>query len=101
MCTNSCQKNPLPNSAVHGRTSSTAPCASTNPPGWFIQPLTEMTKSEPVIPATTPGGPPPPPAPPRNHAPAGMFPPAVDEEDEERPRHPRHDHREAGPEMQS
>ena len=57
MCTNACQKYALPNRADHGRASTAAPFSSANPVGWFIQPLTEMTKSEPVTPAIAIGMP--------------------------------------------
>jgi hypothetical protein len=41
----------LANSADHGCTSVARPSTSVNPVGWFIQPLTEMTKSDPATPA--------------------------------------------------
>ena len=47
----------LPNSAPHGSTSTTLPPTRRNPPGWFIQALTEITVSEPVKPVTTIGSP--------------------------------------------
>ena len=57
MCTSSCQKYALPNSAPTGWTSTTRPSTSRNPVGWFIQPLTEITINEPVKPAITIGMP--------------------------------------------
>ena len=57
MCTYSLQKNGLANSADHGCTSTARPSPRVNPVGWFIQALTEMTKNEPVIPATAIGMP--------------------------------------------
>lgn len=51
MWTNSCQKNELAKSADHGCTSTALPFSSLNPVGWFIQPLTEITKSDPATPA--------------------------------------------------
>ena len=55
MWISSCQKNELANSAEKGWTSTTLPSRSAKPPGWFIQPLTEMTNSEPAKPAMTTG----------------------------------------------
>ena len=52
MCTISCQKYALPNSASNGSTSTARPSSSRNPVGWFIQPLTLITISEPLKPAT-------------------------------------------------
>ena len=43
----------LPNSAFRGLTSTTLPATRRNPPGWFIQALTEITISEPVNPVIT------------------------------------------------
>jgi len=57
MCTYSLQKNGLANSADHGCASTARPPDSRNPVGWFIQALTEMTNSEPVIPASAIGRP--------------------------------------------
>jgi hypothetical protein len=45
----------LANSACHGCTSVALPSTSVNPDGWFIQPLTEITNSEPATPATATG----------------------------------------------
>ena len=55
MCTISCQKYELANSASNGSTSTARPFSSRKPDGWFIQPLTEITKSDPVAPAITTG----------------------------------------------
>ena len=55
MCTNSCQKKRLPNSAFHGCTSVTWPLTTRNPPGWFIHALTAITKNDPVSPAIATG----------------------------------------------
>jgi hypothetical protein len=45
----------LANSADHGCTSVARPSTSVNPVGWFIQPLTEMTNSDPATPASAMG----------------------------------------------
>src|SRR3954471_7318498 len=47
----------LLNSAAHGWTSDTLAPLTANPVGWFIQPLTEITMSEPTIPASAIGTP--------------------------------------------
>jgi hypothetical protein len=57
MCTYSLQNIGLANSACHGWTSAARPLTSVNPEGWFIQPLTAMTKSDPATPATATGMP--------------------------------------------
>jgi hypothetical protein len=51
MCTYSLQNIGLANSACQGCTSTARPSCSVNPVGWFIQPLTEITNSEPATPA--------------------------------------------------
>jgi hypothetical protein len=53
----SLQNSGLSNSAFHGCTSTARPFCSVNPVGWFIQPLTEMTNSEPATPAIAIGMP--------------------------------------------
>ena len=53
MCTSSCQKYELPKSADQGWTSTALPFTSLKPLGWFIQPLTAITISEPVRPVIT------------------------------------------------
>ena len=55
MWTISCQRNELPNSASQGLTSTASPPRSSKPPGLFIQALTAITNSEPVMPAITTG----------------------------------------------
>ena len=45
----------LANSADHGCTSAAFPSTRVNPVGWFIQPLTAMTNSDPATPATAMG----------------------------------------------
>jgi hypothetical protein len=57
MCTYSLQNIGLANSACHGWTSAARPSRSVKPVGWFIQPLTEMTNSEPATPAIATGMP--------------------------------------------
>jgi hypothetical protein len=57
MCTYSLQNIGLSNSACHGCTSVARPFTSVNPVGWFIHPLTEMTNSDPAIPASAMGMP--------------------------------------------
>ena len=57
MCTYSLQNIGLANSACQGCTSTARPSRSANPVGWFIQPLTEMTNSDPATPATAIGMP--------------------------------------------
>jgi len=57
MCTYSLQNIGLANSACHGCTSVARPSTSVNPDGWFIQPFTAMTKSDPATPATATGMP--------------------------------------------
>jgi hypothetical protein len=47
----------LSNSARHGCTLAALPSTSVNPVGWFIQPFTAMTKSDPATPATATGMP--------------------------------------------
>jgi hypothetical protein len=51
----SLQNSGLSNSAFHGCTSTARPFCRANPVGWFIQPLTAMTNSEPATPATAIG----------------------------------------------
>ncbi len=55
MWTYSLQNSGLPNRACHGCTSTARPSRTVKPDGWFIQPLTEMTNSEPATPATATG----------------------------------------------
>ncbi len=57
MCTYSDQNIGLANSACQGCTSTARPPRRVNPDGWFIQPLTAMTNSEPATPATATGMP--------------------------------------------
>jgi len=57
MCTYSDQNSGLANSADHGCTSTARPSASSKPLGWFIQPLTAMTNSDPATPASATGMP--------------------------------------------
>jgi hypothetical protein len=57
MCAYSLQNIGLSNSARHGWTSVARPSTSVNPVGWFIQPLTAMTKNEPATPAIAIGTP--------------------------------------------
>jgi hypothetical protein len=45
----------LAKSADHGRTLVARPLTSVNPVGWFIQPLTAMTNSDPATPAIAMG----------------------------------------------
>ena len=56
MWTNSCHMLAL-KSASSGLTSTTSPFSIRKPVGSFIQPLTEITKNEPVMPAITIGMP--------------------------------------------
>lgn len=53
----SCQKYELANSASIGSMSTGRPFSSRKPSGWFIQPLTLITKSDPVKPAIGTGMP--------------------------------------------
>jgi hypothetical protein len=55
MCVYSLQNIGLSNSANQGCTSVARPSTSVNPVGWFIHPLTAMTKNEPATPATAIG----------------------------------------------
>ena len=55
MCTSSCQKFELRNRASTGWTSTARPSSRRKPVGWFIQPLTEITMTEPRKPAITIG----------------------------------------------
>jgi hypothetical protein len=55
MCVYSLQNIGLSNSACHGWTSAARPSTSVNPVGWFIHPLTAMTKNDPATPATAIG----------------------------------------------
>ena len=57
MCVSSGHRCPLPNSALHGSTSTARPSSSRNPDGLFIHALTAITNSEPVKPAITTGMP--------------------------------------------
>jgi hypothetical protein len=57
MCTYSLQNSGLANSADHGCTSAARPSTSVNPVGWFIQPFTAMTNSDPATPAIAMGNP--------------------------------------------
>ena len=57
MWTSSCQKYEFSNSASNGWTSTTWPSSSRKPVGWFIQPLTAITISEPAKPVITIGMP--------------------------------------------
>jgi len=57
MCAYSLQNTGLSNSARHGWTSVARPSASVNPVGWFIQPLTAITKNDPATPAIAIGTP--------------------------------------------
>ena len=57
MCVYSLQNIGLSNSACHGCTSAARPSTSVNPVGWFIQPLTDSTKNDPVTPAIAIGTP--------------------------------------------
>jgi len=53
----SLQNSGLSNRAFQGCTSTARPSRRLNPVGWFIQPLTAMTNSEPATPATAIGMP--------------------------------------------
>ena len=55
MWVSSGQRWPLPNSALHGSTSTARPSSSLKPDGLFIQAFTAMTNSDPVNPAITTG----------------------------------------------
>jgi hypothetical protein len=57
MCVYSLQNIGLSNSACHGWTSVARPSTSVNPVGWFIHPLTAMTKNDPATPAIAIGTP--------------------------------------------
>jgi len=57
MCAYSDQNIGLSNSACHGCTSAARPFTSVNPVGWFIHPLTAMTKNDPATPAIAIGTP--------------------------------------------